>query len=844
MRVYELARILGVTSKELIADLKRIRVQVKSASSSIEDKVVRKVMDRFEKRKAREAAKREKEKEEAERRRREEEERRKREEEERRKREEEERRRKLEEEIKRREEEERKRREEEERKRREEEERRKREEEKRRRREEERKKRPKEKSLQPPAEVAAPKHVAAKKPRRRGHAADKPVEIIELPKIEVMRLDDPRKIYAERARRRAREKKKERKERPVETAEEETRLRRRIRPTVVVPQAPPKRTQPSAPARPAAPPKPAEPRKVEIRGEVTVGRFAEKIGVPANEVIAKLLALGEPRTINQVLDADLCELLGLEFGVEVEIIPESDEYDLREYMEKDREERMVPRPPVVTIMGHVDHGKTTLLDYIRSSRVVEGEVGGITQHIGAYRVATPRGEITFLDTPGHEAFTSMRARGASVTDIVVLVVAADDGVMPQTVEAINHARAANVPIIVAINKTDLPDANPGRVRQELMHHNLVPEDLGGDTIFVEISAKTGQGVDQLLEMILLQAEILELKADPERRAEGVVIESRMDPTRGATCTLLVKKGTLRVGDVLVIGRHYGRVRAMMDEYGRPVKSAGPSFPVEVLGLGGSPEAGEPFLVMPDERSARQVALLRDERRRQRLLGSLGPRAVSLENIHELVEEGKVKEFRLILKADVQGSVEAITQALARISSEKIKLRILHAAVGPVTESDVNLAKASEAVIVGFNVRPDQAARTLAERENVEIKLYRVIYELLDAVRKAMTAAIEPEKREIPLGRAEVRRTFRISKVGTVAGCYVVEGEVRRNAQARLVRDGIVVYEGTIASLRRVKEDVERVPHGFECGIALANYQDIKEGDILEVFETEVIPVEL
>ncbi|MCX8038445.1 MAG: translation initiation factor IF-2 [Candidatus Sumerlaeia bacterium] len=866
MRVFELARTLGIESKDLIAELKKIKVVVKSASSSIEDKHVRKIMERLEKRKAEEAVKKQKEEVERKRKAQEEEARKKLEEEERKKREEE-RKREEEEERKKREEEERKRREEE-RKKREEEERRKREEEELRKKKEEEEKRKAAEAAKrhvpsaekakviappppPPPPPSPPQRKGKKREREREREQDelKPLEIIELPTIEVMKLDDPRKLYAERSRRRAKQRKRDRKGKAAEgefetgadvaTAVPPPRARR-IRPSFVVPTA----RREAAPA-PPAPPKPAEPKIVKLRGELTVGQFAEKIGVPASDVIAKLLTLGEPRTINQPIESAICELLAPEFGVQIEIIPETDEYDLRQFAVEDNPKNMVRRPPVVTIMGHVDHGKTTLLDYIRKSRVVEGEYGGITQHIGAYRVNTSRGEIVFLDTPGHEAFTSMRARGAAVTDIVVLVVAADDGVMPQTVEAIDHARAANVPIIVAINKMDLPNANPMRVRQELMRYNLVPEELGGQTIFCEVSAKTGRNVDYLLEMIALQAEMLELKADPKRRAEGIVVEARVDPQRGAIATLLVQKGTLRTGDVLVIGRQSGRIRAMSDENGRPVTEATPAHPVEVLGLGGSPEAGERFLVMPDERAAREVAAIRDDRRRQRLLGTLGQRQqVTLENLHSLVEEGKVKELYLILKADVQGSVEAICQALNRLPMEKIKIRILHAAVGPVTLSDVNLAKASDAVIIAYNVRPDTAAQELAEREGVEIKSYRIIYELLDDVQKAMTAALEPETREVALGRVEVRQTFRISRVGVVAGCYVVEGEVRRDARARLVRDGIVVFDGKIASLRRVKEDVERVPSGLECGIALANYQDIKEGDILEIYRTEVIPVKL
>jgi translation initiation factor IF-2 len=931
MRVYELARILNVTSKDLIAEFKKMRVPVASASSSIEDKHVRKVMERFDKKKTDEAVQRERERKQTEERRRVEDEQRRRDQEERHKREEEEGKKREEEERKQHEEEER-RRKEDEAKRQEEAKRRKQEEERRKREEDDRKKREQEQTTRRPKDHAPAAAAAAppgerrrhgpssqvkagapaareapgqrppqqpgrggqgprqrpagerpagerpagergrererpagerreeRRPRKRGDQRDGVVEVFEVPKIEVMKLEDPRKIYADRARRRAKERKKSGPGKAGRFAEDEAAVEvavehpphkapsgaRRIRPSFVVAQqqqvAPARREAPAAHV--AAEPRVIEPKVVQLRGEVTVGQFADKLGVSLNDLVGKLIGLGEPKTINQPLSEDLCQLLGLEFGMEVQIIPETDEYDLRQYAVEDRAEQMVRRPPVVTIMGHVDHGKTTLLDQIRRSHIVDQEFGGITQHIGAYRVATPRGEITFLDTPGHEAFTSMRARGASVTDIVILVVAAEDGVMPQTVEAIDHARAANVPILVAVNKIDKPGANLDRVRQGLMVHNLLPEELGGETIFVNISAKQGVGVDQLLEMILLQAEVLELKADPDRRAEGVVVEARVDPTRGSVCTLLVQKGTLRVSDTLVIGRRYGRVRAMTDEYGKQVEKALPAFPVEVLGLGGSPEAGERFMVMPDERSARNVAAIRDDRRRQRLLGSLGPRNVSLENLHELIEEGKIKEFRLILKGDVQGSIEAVAQMLGRIPSEKIKVRILHSAVGSVTESDVNLAKASEAIIVGFNVRPDPGAAAMADREHVEIRLYQIIYELLEDIRKAMTATLEPERREIALGRVEVRQVFRITKVGLVAGSFVTEGEVRRGARARLVRDGVVVHDGQIASLRRVKDDVERVLSGVECGISLANYQDIKEGDVLEVYRTEEVPVEL
>jgi len=490
-------------------------------------------------------------------------------------------------------------------------------------------------------------------------------------------------------------------------------------------------------------------------------------------------------------------------------------------------------------MGHVDHGKTTLLDNIRKTDVVGGEFGGITQHIGAYYVTAPNGNIVFLDTPGHEAFTSMRARGASVTDIVVLVVAADDGVMPQTVEAINHAKAANVPILVAINKTDLPNANPDRVRQALLQYELVPEELGGQTIFVEISAKKGTGIDRLLEMILLQAEVLELKANPARDAIGRIIESHIDPLRGSVATVLVQNGTLHIGDIFLTGKQYGKVRAMNDEHLRLAYNAPPSRPVEIIGLTGAAEVGDLFLVLSEERAARNIAAIRSSRRRAKHLRQTP--MIALENLHEFVEQGKIKELNLIIKCDVQGSMEAILQSLNKISSPEVRINVIHAAVGGINDSDVNLAIASGAIIIGFNVRPEFTAGVLADREGVDVKIYRVIYELISDIKKALTGMLEPKYREVFKGRAEVRQIFRISKLGNIAGCLVAEGEILADARARVIRDNTTVYEGSIASLRRVKDDVKRVQAGVECGISLTNFNDIKENDVIEAYVLEEIP---
>jgi len=494
----------------------------------------------------------------------------------------------------------------------------------------------------------------------------------------------------------------------------------------------------------------------------------------------------------------------------------------------------LPRPPVVTVMGHVDHGKTSLLDYIRRTRVASGEAGGITQHIGAYHVETPRGVITFLDTPGHEAFTAMRARGAKVTDIVVLVVAADDGAMPQTLEAIAHAKAAGVPLVVAINKIDKHEANPEKVRQDLLANGVVPEDLGGESPVVPVSAKTGQGVDELLEQILLQAEVKELMAQVEAPAKGVVIEARLDKGRGPVATLLVQSGTLRRGDVIVAGAVFGRVRAMLDENGKPVQSAGPSIPVEIQGLSDVPRAGEEMVALADERKAREVAMFRAGKYRDVKLSK--QQAAKMENMMATMgEEGK-KSLALLIKADVQGSQEALAHALTRLSTEEVKVSVVHAGVGGITESDVNLAMASRAVIVGFNTRADATARKLIESSGVDVRYYNVIYDAVEEVKGALTGMLAPERKESVIGTVEVRQVFRISKVGTVAGCYVTDGLVKRGAQVRVLRDSVVIHTGEIDALKRFKDDVREIKSGFECGLALKNYQDLKEGDVLEVFE--------
>ncbi len=586
----------------------------------------------------------------------------------------------------------------------------------------------------------------------------------------------------------------------------------------------------------------AEKRKITMVETIQVSELAQKMGVKVAEVIMKLMALGVMATANQTIDYDTAVLVASDFGYEVE--RKSVAEDIIEQVQKEvKGGEPVPRPPVVTIMGHVDHGKTTLLDAIRKSDVAAKEAGGITQHIGAYEVELPSGDqVVFLDTPGHEAFTSMRARGASVTDIVILVVAADDGVMAQTREAIDHARAAGVPIIVAVNKIDKPGANPDRVKTELSELGLMPEDWGGDTIFVNVSAKMGTGIDELLEMMVLQAEVLELKADPNRPATGYVIESKLDKGRGPVATLLIKEGTLRVGDPMVCGLNYGKVRAMLDDKGRKVDEAGPSKPVEVQGLSGVPEAGSQFVVLPSEKKAREVAEYRQRKAREAELAKSS--RVSLETVFEKMKEQDLKVLHIIVKADVQGSLEALSEALRKLSTDKIKVDIVRGGIGAITESDVLLASASDAIIIGFNVKPTPKAKQLAAKEHVDIRFYNVIYHALEEVKGAMTGLLEPVYKEKTLGRAEVRQTFHIAKVGTVAGCYVLEGVIKRNSQARLLRDNVVVYTGKIESLRRFKDDVKEVQAGYECGIGLEKFNDIKVGDVIEAFEMEEIKPDL
>jgi translation initiation factor IF-2 len=585
---------------------------------------------------------------------------------------------------------------------------------------------------------------------------------------------------------------------------------------------------------------------IKIEEQVSLQQLAVKMSVKATDVLMRLLSMGMTGVnINSTLDADTAKILASEFGWAVEDVAVSEADTLTAAMGVDAEAATTEhelRPPIVTVMGHVDHGKTSLLDRIRKSTVAEGEAGGITQHVGAYRVETPRGTVAFLDTPGHEAFTAMRARGASLTDIVVLVVAADDGVMPQTREAIAHAQAAKVPIIVAINKIDKPGADPEKITRELSSLGLQPEEWGGETIFVHVSAKTGQNIDHLLESILLQAEVLELKANPKRRASGTVIEALLDRGRGPVARVMVQDGTLRTGDILLAGGAWGKVRAMTDELGRAVGEAGPATPVEVLGLNEVPSAGDPVHAVKDAKTAEEIA----ETRRKKTSKTLIPQdsRVSLEALTTRLSEADQLELKLIVKGDVQGSVEAVGHALSKLSAQKVKVTLVHAAVGGITEGDVNLAVASKAIIVGFNVRPTGKAASLAESEGVEIRLYNIIYNAVDDIRSAMEGLLPATKVEKALGRAEVRQVFRIQKVGVVAGCMVSSGMMRRTAEARLVRDSVVVWTGRLSGLRRFKDDVKEVAEGFECGISLEGYSDIKDGDSIESFEIEEIKTKL
>jgi translation initiation factor IF-2 len=584
----------------------------------------------------------------------------------------------------------------------------------------------------------------------------------------------------------------------------------------------------------------ASKRRLKISEAISVGELAKRLGVKSSELMKKLIALGLMVTLNQSIDYDAAALVATEFGYEAEKVSFEEEQVIR--LHADQPEELESRPPVVTIMGHVDHGKTSLLDLIRKTNITEGEAGGITQHIGAYHVKLDRGEIVFLDTPGHEAFTAMRARGAQVTDIVVLIVAADDGVMQQTKEAIDHARAAGVPIIVAVNKIDKPNANPERIRRQLAEYGLAPEEWGGETIVAEVSAKTGQGVDHLLEMILLQAEVLELKANPKKPARGRVVEARLDKGRGPVATVLIQGGTLKTGDPFICGIHFGKVRALYNDLGQKVEQAPPSTPVEVHGFSGVPNAGEEFLVSEDERMAKQVSLHRLQKKREAELSKTS--RLTLEKLFEQIQEGQVKELTLILKADVQGSLEAITEALNKLSTAEVKVSTLHSSTGAITETDIMLAAASKAIIIGFNVRPNPKALELGEQEQVDIRYYDIIYNLVSEVKDAMTGMLEPIHKEVVTGHAEVRELFHVPKVGTVAGCGVTDGKIERNSKVRLLRDNVVIFDGRLSSLRRFKDDAREVLAGFECGLSLEGYNDIKLGDIIESYFMEEIKATL
>ncbi len=571
---------------------------------------------------------------------------------------------------------------------------------------------------------------------------------------------------------------------------------------------------------------------------ITVADLAHKMAVKATEVIKVLMKMGSMVTINQVLDQETAMILVEEMGHKAFAAKLDDPDAFLEEAEEQKDVELLPRAPVVTVMGHVDHGKTSLLDYIRRAKVASGEFGGITQHIGAYHVKTDRGMVTFLDTPGHEAFTAMRARGAKATDLVILVVAADDGVMPQTREAIHHAKAADVPLVVAINKIDKPEAAPDRVKQELVAEGVIPEEYGGDVMFVPVSAKKGTGVDELLEAVLLQAEVLELTAPVDAPAKGLIIEARLDKGRGPVASLLVQSGTLRKGDVLLAGATFGRIRAMLDENGKQIDEAGPSIPVEILGLSEVPAAGDEAIALADEKKAREIALFRQGKFRDVKLAK--QQAAKLETMMEQMTEGEVKTLPLIIKADVQGSQEALAQSLQKLSTDEVRVNVIHGAVGAISESDVNLAQASGAVIIGFNTRADAGARKLAETFGVDIRYYNIIYDAVDEVKAALSGMLAPEKREEVIGLVEIRQVFTISRVGSIAGCYVLEGQVRRGSHVRLLRNHTVVWTGELESLKRFKDDVKEVKAGYECGLQLRNYNDIQEGDQLEVFEIKEV----
>jgi translation initiation factor IF-2 len=579
-------------------------------------------------------------------------------------------------------------------------------------------------------------------------------------------------------------------------------------------------------------------KDLEIPDLITVQQLAAAMEVPASQVIAQLIKMGTMATINQHISPDVASQVARRFGYNT-IIKEAGEETVEIAVDTDPAGSLTPRPPVVTVLGHVDHGKTSLLDAIRSTKVAAGEAGGITQRIGAYTVEYGDRKITFIDTPGHEAFTEMRARGAKVTDVAILVVAADDGVMPQTVEALNHARAANVPIVVAVNKIDKPNANVDRVKQQLSELGLTPEDWGGQTQFIPVSAKQKTGIDELLEMVLLNADLLELKANKNRRAQGIIIEAQLDRTRGPVATVLVKNGTLRVGDVVVAGAVWGRIRAMFDDKLQPIKRAGPSIPAEIMGLSDVPSAGDVLEVVSDERDARELAAKRSQRKRELRMAS-ARRPVTLESFVTQAKEGGLRELNLIIKADAQGAVEALRSQLDGLANDEVRARVIHAGVGGINESDVMLASASNAIIIGFNIRPDATIARKAEAEGVDVRLYDVIYNAIDEVKAAMAGMLAPREREVVLGEAEVRQTFKVSKVGTIAGCYVRHGRITRDAHVRVLRDSAVIYEGKVASLKRFKDDVREVSEGLECGLGIENFNDVKEGDVIEAFVKEQV----
>lgn len=588
-------------------------------------------------------------------------------------------------------------------------------------------------------------------------------------------------------------------------------------------------------------PKNDEVKIISIPDFITVKDLSEKMNINPTDIIKKLIARGIMVTINQQIDYDNAVQIAEEYGF---LLDKKEDIDgnldiLDEDKEEDNKENLLPRPPVVTVMGHVDHGKTSLLDAIRKTNVTMREAGGITQHIGASVVETNNKKIVFLDTPGHEAFTAMRARGASITDIVVLVVAADDGVMPQTIEAINHVKAANVPIIVAINKIDKPNANPDRVKNELSEHGLIPEEWGGNTICVNVSATKKTGIDNLLEMILLVSEMEELKANPNKLAKGTIIEAQLDKGRGPVATVLVQNGTLKIGDVIIAGTVFGKVRAMFDDKGRKIKKALPSMPVEVLGFSEVPEAGDKLVSLEDEKKARLIASKRKEIQRETEIKQ--KQKISLDELFSQIKEGNVKELNIILKADVQGSAEAIKKSIEQLSNEEVRIKVIHSAVGAITETDVMLASASNAIIIGFNVRPDGNAKGLSEKEKVDIRLYRIIYDALEDIKSAMKGLLEPQYKESEIGRAEVRAVFKVPGIGNIAGCYVISGKIVRNAEVRVIRDGVVIYEGKLSSLKRFKDDAKEVQQGFECGIGIDKFNDVKEGDIIEAYQMEEIP---